>query len=337
MKKSIFSILIVLALVFVSIVPVLAEGQAVVSVGEAVISQDGTVDVPINITNTAAALKEGDLGLAGISVYFEFDDTRFICTEKYGFPQGALGSGGAVLLNVLTLRKNTVAFAYGDISMSNNLIKTDGTICTIQFKVREGIILNAEKFPLKIFTDEGHVSQATKIATLPKKGLIDVAAGDIKFEGGAIVSDKVIDMLTNNCVMLQLNNKNSFVSGQKKVLDVPAQSVEGRTLLPVRFIAEAVGMEVMWDAQTSTATLKNDTKLVTIVIGQRSFTVNQKPVAIDVAAQIVEGRTLLPLRAIVEALGKKVYWNDSQKLIVIANDTPLLTQAIADDFANKLK
>ncbi|MBQ9428658.1 MAG: copper amine oxidase N-terminal domain-containing protein [Clostridia bacterium] len=56
-------------------------------------------------------------------------------------------------------------------------------------------------------------------------------------------------------LLITLGQTTAYVNGQAKTLDVPAESRNGRTLLPVRFIAESFGAEVAWDGATSTATL----------------------------------------------------------------------------------
>ncbi|WP_458406712.1 choice-of-anchor I family protein [Anaerotignum sp.] len=56
-------------------------------------------------------------------------------------------------------------------------------------------------------------------------------------------------------VKLEIGNKEATVNGETKELDVPAFTEEGRTFLPVRFIAESLGMNVNWDAATKTVTI----------------------------------------------------------------------------------
>lgn len=83
----------------------------------------------------------------------------------------------------------------------------------------------------------------------------------------------------------------------------------GRTLVPLRAIFEAMGATVTWDAATSTATgVKGDTKVV-VAIGSVSPTINGTVKTIDVPAKIVNSRTLAPLRFVCEAFGGTVSWD----------------------------
>ena len=53
-------------------------------------------------------------------------------------------------------------------------------------------------------------------------------------------------------ISLSIGNTEAFVSGAKKTLDVPSQLINGRTMVPVRFISESLGAQVDWDGDTST-------------------------------------------------------------------------------------
>lgn len=122
-------------------------------------------------------------------------------------------------------------------------------------------------------------------------------------------------------VVLQLDNQKAIVEGKTETLDVPPMVVEGRTLLPLRFVAEkAAGAAVAWDDATKTATITAGDKIITVTLGEKKLVVNGSDLALDVAATVVGGRTLVPLRAIVDAIGKKVFWDPTNKLIVISKE-----------------
>ena len=56
-------------------------------------------------------------------------------------------------------------------------------------------------------------------------------------------------------VKLEIGNEKATVNGETKELDVPAFTEQGRTFLPIRFVAEALGANVNWDAATKTLTI----------------------------------------------------------------------------------
>jgi N-acetylmuramoyl-L-alanine amidase len=88
-------------------------------------------------------------------------------------------------------------------------------------------------------------------------------------------------------------------------------------MLPIRAIAEALGANVQWDDATQTATLTLGVKTVKVTIGQNSILVNGQPVAMDTAAAIKDGRTLLPVRAVGEAMGAQIGWDDQTKTVSV--------------------
>ncbi len=90
-----------------------------------------------------------------------------------------------------------------------------------------------------------------------------------------------------------------------------------RTLVPVRVISESFGCDVAWDGSTQTATITKGGKTIAIKIGSSSMMVDGVSVPLDAAAEIINDRTFVPLRAITEALGKTVYYNDAYKMIII--------------------
>lgn len=95
--------------------------------------------------------------------------------------------------------------------------------------------------------------------------------------------------------------------------------VEGRTLVPVRGVFEYMGYEVEWDNDTKTATLTNGKKetVITLTNGNDTFTVNNTIITPEVPQQIIDGKFMLPLRAIGEAVNAKVGWNNDTKTATI--------------------
>ena len=106
------------------------------------------------------------------------------------------------------------------------------------------------------------------------------------------------------------------VNGQGLTFDVPPVIEQGRTLVPLRAIFEALGAGVNWDDSTQTVTATKGGMEIKLVIGGLAYK-NGQPVALDVPAKIVNGRTLVPLRFVSEALGASVWWNDAAQTVTI--------------------
>lgn len=93
----------------------------------------------------------------------------------------------------------------------------------------------------------------------------------------------------------------------------------GRTLVPLRVVMESFGCIVQWDQNTQTAYVVKDGVTVTIVIGQKYIRVNGMSQAIDTAAVNKDGRTYLPIRAVLEAFGATVEWDDSSRSVLVTS------------------
>lgn len=53
-------------------------------------------------------------------------------------------------------------------------------------------------------------------------------------------------------ISMQIGNTTAYVNGVAKTLDVPAQTIEGRTMAPARFVAESLNATVNWDSSSDT-------------------------------------------------------------------------------------
>jgi len=97
----------------------------------------------------------------------------------------------------------------------------------------------------------------------------------------------------------------------------------GRTLVPVRGVFEALGFYPTFDEDTRQATLTREDFVVIIQIGSRYFTTNGETFTLDVPAQIIMGRTMLPLRAVLQSIGYNNMDFDPITRVVSIYTTPL--------------
>ena len=116
---------------------------------------------------------------------------------------------------------------------------------------------------------------------------------------------------------------NVLINGVKIEYDVPAQIIENRTMVPMRKTFDALGAKVDWNADLRLAIATYKTCIVVIGIDCDTFTVTDvisgavTEHELDVPAQIIDGRTLIPLRAVSSALGKNVDWNGETSTALI--------------------
>ena len=106
-----------------------------------------------------------------------------------------------------------------------------------------------------------------------------------------------------------------FLDGEEIVFDVPPVEVQGRTLVPMRAIFNALEMDVDWqhDVQTAYA-IKNGIHIVIIRDSNQAY-VNYQSVKLDVPARTVGSRMMVPLRFISESLGVQVQWMKKERRV----------------------
>jgi len=94
--------------------------------------------------------------------------------------------------------------------------------------------------------------------------------------------------------------------------------VNGRTLVPVAGVFQALGFETAWDGSAQQVTITRGSDMIILTIGSASFTANGANHALDVPAQIIGGRTMLPIAAVVRSVGYEVDWDGGTRTVLIS-------------------
>ena len=100
----------------------------------------------------------------------------------------------------------------------------------------------------------------------------------------------------------------------------PFIDMNSRTLVPLRGVMEAFGAMVTWNGDTSTAIIEKDRVMVQVPVGQAYIIVNGEIVENDTSAIIREERTYLPIRAVLEAFGAGVSWDNDARTVAVRTD-----------------
>jgi hypothetical protein len=132
-----------------------------------------------------------------------------------------------------------------------------------------------------------------------------------------------------------------LLNGQHINFDVPPQIINDRTMIPMRVIFEALGTEVEWDEDTQTIVAvcgicksEGITHNIKMKIGDpymytykgKIYSEEMPPsgmarMELDVPPMIVNGRTLVPARAVAEALNAAVEWDGATQTVIIRQET----------------
>lgn len=132
-----------------------------------------------------------------------------------------------------------------------------------------------------------------------------------------LVSTILLLLLTNPLTGSAKENIHLMVNGNLLQSDVSPKVVNGRTLVPVRVIAESLGMKIKWNDDERKVTINNDQMSLQLTIQNRNAIVNGKVIPMELSPILDHGRTLVPLRFIGETLGLSVGWDALSRVALV--------------------
>ncbi|MGB3973854.1 MAG: copper amine oxidase N-terminal domain-containing protein, partial [Peptococcia bacterium] len=137
-------------------------------------------------------------------------------------------------------------------------------------------------------------------------------------------------LISGTTVAMATNTVTVYVDGVR--VNFPDQKAyinsDNRTLVPVRFISEALGADVEWNAAARQVNVKHKGQNITLTIGQRVAKVNTGQVTLDTTASITNDRTMGPLRFVSECLNAQVDWNGQARAVYITTGIEDITQFV---------
>lgn len=145
--------------------------------------------------------------------------------------------------------------------------------------------------------------------------------GNIEVSTEITTENKIESSTTNQKLDGITNNTNDilvFVDGNEVEFDQKPIIQNGRTLVPFRKIFESLNADVTWNNDTQQVKAKRNNTEISFIIGQKVLYINgNDSINMDVKPQIINGRSMVPLRVISEALGVEVNWDNDQRIIRI--------------------
>jgi hypothetical protein len=138
------------------------------------------------------------------------------------------------------------------------------------------------------------------------------------------VSAFLAGSLLGSAFPVYAENINVSVDGELLNMNQPPIIDENsRTLVPVRFVSEALGAkDIQWDANAQKATIFDENHKIEVTMDQPEIQVNGQTVGMDTTAKVVNGRTMIPARYIAEALGATVGWDEGSSTVTIQRAKP---------------
>lgn len=132
-------------------------------------------------------------------------------------------------------------------------------------------------------------------------------------------------VVISTTMKFQIGSLAYWVNDKILTMDVAPLLRDGRTFLPIRYVADALDATIDWSALEQKITIQLDTIKVELWIGQNKARINEKEVLIDVNNPnikpfIENGRTFLPLRFVGESLGCSVNWDSKQQVATLIHE-----------------
>ena len=98
---------------------------------------------------------------------------------------------------------------------------------------------------------------------------------------------------------------------------VPPQMQGSRIMVPVRGVFEHMGAQLTWDPATRTVRAVRADSNILVTVGKTDAMINGKAAAVETPPIVAEGRVMVPLRFLAQALGAKVEWLGADRTVAI--------------------
>ncbi|NRF93640.1 phosphodiester glycosidase family protein [Paenibacillus frigoriresistens] len=165
------------------------------------------------------------------------------------------------------------------------------------------------KFPIKI--------KSIYVAN-PANGQDERALkGKINIDDISFIYKGQLAALPKNTIKLNVYKKQATLNDKSYTLEQAPTIVNDNTLVPIRFVTEALDGNVKWDDKERKVTVVRGDKLIDLWIDNADLLVNGDRVTAEVSPKIMNNVTMVPLRLISEKLGFKVGWEPKNYGITI--------------------
>lgn len=318
---------------------------------------------PLKVKVEGAGIKEQEVTIAEVyGIKGEMEAVKSVAAGKQEQQISAIRieetvpgtlDKGSLLLELpqgVTWSKHpTVSVIKGDVDVNTEGVVAHGQLLTVPIRTSSvspsivkisGVLLNLDRMvpagdiKVRVFGDA-----VDEVNNQPAKKSVGNTEGVATDSNGALFAKHTAALtltIARNGSALPNAAGASFVIGEKtytkngevREMDVAPYIKNDRTYMPVRYIANALGItdeNIQWDEAAQLVTLQHMGKIVKLTIGVASVDVDGVVTAIDVAPEITDSRTMLPARFVAEAFGYNVGWNaDTRTVTLSANANVIL-------------
>lgn len=161
-----------------------------------------------------------------------------------------------------------------------------------------------------VYTENWSQNWELPSPSVPAQGTPSAPAGPTGSQTGTEKAPSVY-------LKLQLDNRHAQVGSRTEQMNVAPVTINGRTMVPFRFLAEAIGAEVKWDQQERKITMNLGSKSAMLWLDNPVAEVNGMKKQLDSPPVLKNGNTLVPLRFIGESLDMNVAYDAATKTIEV--------------------
>ncbi len=274
---------------------------------------------PVTMAAASTALPECIIGKAGQTI------ADFTLKENVA---GGMEDDKKVKITVppgtLFTALGTATVTEGDLVISDFVKDTAGGY--IQFTVKtESTVPSTVSFSGQLVRVDRTVAEGAQTYKCKGEAVVETAAGDwANFDVAAqaalatVVTPAPTEELNGGVFVI--GSTSYTIGGATLTADVAPYIKDSRTYLPVRYVAQALGIidsNIMWDAAMQTVTLMKGDKVVQMKIGSNVLMVNGAAITLDVAPEISNGRTCLPIALVANAFGATASWDAATQTVTI--------------------
>ncbi len=276
----------------------------------------GGSEVEISIMAAPVGKTRGQTYNGNVTIKTSADEYKISATVKIAMPSACLTVsantfGGKIPANVTETKQVTIQ----SLKAENSVVSVTSTNPKVVPIVTSLLLQKSATFEFTINT--GGLKAGELI-----EGTLDFTVSDDCRPLLVPFSLEVVD--TSVKIWLQINNKTAKINDNPTTLSVPPQIIKGSTMVPLRFIGEAFGCQVDWNAADRSILLTRGDFRMALKADDKTADVNGKTMTMSVPPTIIKGSVVVPMRFIAESFGAKVDYNAETKEILI-NWTPSLT------------
>ena len=144
----------------------------------------------------------------------------------------------------------------------------------------------------------------------------------------SILLSAVLQYCSVSPILAITENKTFTITLDNKEINLeqPFTIEDGIPFIPFRNFMEEIRASILWDESTKTIICTKDDKTISVTIGASEIDVNGKKIHIEFPAKITDGKALVPLQVINEALGAVINYDANTKTIIINTVNPIATE-----------